>query len=77
MANGTIKTIHRDKGFGFIKANDQAIGAADLFFHRTAVEGMDLGELREGQQVVFEVGADPRDPSRSRAVNVRLVTAEE
>lgn len=71
MASGTIKTIRAEKGFGFIKKEGGGIGASDLFFHRSAVEGVSFDDLREGQVVSFEEGEDPRDPSRRRAVNVR------
>jgi CspA family cold shock protein len=74
MATGTIKTIRPEKGFGFIKRRDSGLGAGDLFFHSSTVEGVLFDDLREGQEVSFEEGQDPRDPSRQRAVNVRLVT---
>ena len=41
---GTIRTIRADKGFGFIK--DQ--GGKEYFFHRSAVQGEGLEDLREG-----------------------------
>jgi len=71
MAVGTIKTIRADKGFGFIKRRDGGIGAGDLFFHSSAVEGGIFDDLREGQEVSYDEGRDERDPSRQRAVNVR------
>lgn len=69
MATGKIATIRDDKGFGFI-APDNGDGN-DLFFHRSAVLDVDFEELRDGQQVSFDEEADPRNPSRQRAVNVR------
>jgi len=77
MATGTITTIRADKGFGFIKTDDRGAGGSDLFFHNSAVDGVAFDDLREGQQVSFEEGQDPRDPSRTRATHVRLVTAED
>jgi len=74
MAIGTIKTIRADKGFGFIKRRDGGMGNNDLFFHSSAVEGSMFDELREGQEVSYDEGRDDRDPSRQRAVNVRLVS---
>lgn len=76
MATGTIKSL-RDKGFGFIAPDDGGSGSGDLFFHRSAVDGEDFDRLQEGQRVGFEVQPDPRDPSRHRAVNVRLVSNDE
>lgn len=70
MAQGTIKSIRDDRGFGFI-APDGA--TKDVFFHSSAVEGRIFDQLREGQRVEFEVGEDPRNPGRERAENVRLI----
>jgi cold shock CspA family protein len=42
----------------------------------SAVEETRFDDLREGQSVSFEEGRDPRDPSRLRASNVRLLAAQ-
>ena len=73
MATGIIKSI-RDKGFGFIAPDGGADG--DLFFHSSAVEGQGFDQLRQGQRVGFDEVPDPRDPSRRRAINVRLTDGE-
>jgi cold shock protein len=65
MAEGTIKRI-TDKGFGFIEDGT----GTDMFFHSSAVEGIDFEALREGQQVTFNSGSGPKGP---RAENVRPV----
>ena len=67
MANGTIKRLVRDRGFGFIRDE----GGQEWFFHRTAVTAGSFEELNEGQRVSFDEEPDPRDSSRRRAVNVR------
>ena len=66
MPNGTIRRLILDHGFGFI----QTAEAKDLFFHRSELEGMGYGSLREGQEVEYEVGQGRND--RSEAVRVRL-----
>lgn len=63
MAQGTIKKLVSDKGFGFIKGDN-----GELFFHRSAVEGITFEELTEGQTVDFQEGNGPKGP---RAENVR------
>ena len=68
MAQGTIKTIRDDKGFGFIAPDE---GGSDIFFHSSSVEDARFDELREGQRVEFTPGQDPRNPTRSRAQDVR------
>jgi cold shock protein len=61
---GTIQTIRAEKGFGFIK---DATGK-EYFFHRSAVSGEGLENLKEGDSVEFDVGTGPKGP---RAENVR------
>jgi cold shock protein len=61
---GSIRTIRADKGFGFIR---DATGK-EYFFHKSAVYGEGLEDLREGDSVEFELGAGPKGP---RAENVR------
>lgn len=65
MPEGTIKRL-TDKGFGFI---DDGTGK-DMFFHSSALEGVNYDDLREGQQVSYNVGQGPKGP---RAENVRVV----
>ena len=71
MASGTIASL-RDRGFGFIMP-DGATSRGDLFFHRSAVVERSFDQLREGQRVSFDEEPDPRDASRRRAVNVRVI----
>ncbi|MCO8120112.1 cold-shock protein [Stieleria sp. TO1_6] len=66
MEQGTIKRI-TDKGFGFISTSDSR---NDLFFHSSAVEGVQFNDLREGQEVTYNVGQGPKGP---RAENVQLI----
>ena len=71
MATGIIRSI-RDRGFGFIARDEGGPRTDELFFHRSAVENDSFDRLQEGQRVSFDVEPDPRDPSRRRAVHVRL-----
>ena len=63
MAQGTIKKLITDKGFGFIEGE-----RGDLFFHQSAVEGTSIEALNVGQAVTYEEGRGPKGP---RAENVR------
>jgi CspA family cold shock protein len=63
MANGTIKKLVADRGFGFIAADD----GKEYFFHRDGVENFD--SLRGGESVTFQVESSPKGP---RAGQVRL-----
>ena len=59
MAQGVIKKLVYDKGFGFI-ARD---GGKDLFFHHSVVEEVQFDDLREGQEVEFTEGQCPKGPA--------------
>ena len=50
---GTIKKIMRDKGFGFIAAED----GREYFFHQSGCHGTPFSDLREGQAVTLDRGA--------------------
>ena len=68
MAKGKIKNLVKDRGFGFIQVEG---GSDEVFFHSTSVTDGDFDGLSVGQDVEFEIEADPRNPRRSRAGNVR------
>ena len=60
---GKIKRIIWRRGFGFIVADD----GKEVFFHRSALEGMDFETLEEDQSVEFDAEEGPKGP---RAVKV-------
>jgi CspA family cold shock protein len=65
MANGTVKRIMHDKGFGFIR--DER--GQEYFFHRSGVDG-NFDELDQDQKVSFEVEDSSKGP---RAKDVRAM----
>ncbi|MGB9688766.1 cold-shock protein [Thermogutta sp.] len=73
MAEGVIKKLVVDRGFGFI----QTTGAgrkSDVFFHFSAVEGARFEDLHEGQAVEYDLSSEAPNPGRGkgpRAVSVR------
>jgi CspA family cold shock protein len=69
LASGKITRLVRDRGFGFIKSDDSN---EDVFFHTTSLVGSVFDDLQEGQTVEFELQPDPRNPSRTRASDVRI-----
>ncbi len=75
MATGTIRSL-RDRGFGFIARDGGGPRTDEVFFHRSAVDNDGFDRLEEGQRVSFDVEPDPRDPSRRRAVHVRLAVGD-
>jgi len=62
---GKIKRLIRERGFGFITAED----GESVFFHRSALAGEDFDALEEGTSVEFDLEREPKGP---RAVNVRV-----
>lgn len=70
MNNGTVKWFNAEKGYGFI-SNDN--GGNYVFVHFSAIVGDGYKTLVEGQKVTYDVEADPKDESKSRATNVVVV----
>ncbi len=64
MPEGTIKKL-TDKGFGFIEGD-----RGDIFFHHSALEGVNYDSLQEGQRVEYQEGRGPKGPC---AENVKVV----
>jgi CspA family cold shock protein len=66
---GTIRKIIRERGFGFIHAQN----GQDVFFHRKSLRQLDFERLTEGLNVEFELEHGQKGP---RAANVRLSWTE-
>jgi CspA family cold shock protein len=70
VKNGTVKWFNAEKGYGFI--SDDETGK-DVFVHFSAINADGYKTLNEGQKVVFDVEADPKDETKERATNVTVV----
>ena len=70
MSTGTVKWFNNEKGFGFISNDD---GSGDVFVHFTAIQSKGFRKLEENQKVTFDVEQDPKNPSRNRPANVKVV----
>jgi CspA family cold shock protein len=64
--NGTIKTL-TEKGFGFIAREGEE---KDLFFHANELQNVAYTDLREGDNVTFDVTNGDKGPA---ATNVSRV----
>jgi CspA family cold shock protein len=65
MAVGTVKWFNAQKGYGFIQPSD---GGKDAFVHISAVERANMGTLKEGQKVSYEIA---RDRGKESAANLQ------
>ena len=68
---GTVARLVADQGFGFITGED----GQELFFHRSALMGVDFEELAPGVAVEFGVREDREgdEPGEHpRAVSIKL-----
>ena len=50
MPNGKVKWFNPQKGYGFIEPED---GGKDVFVHISALEAAGIGNLNEGDSVMF------------------------
>ena len=55
---GMIRTLHNEKGFGFIRE----LAGRDYFFHRTALADEGFEDLRSGDRVEFEISRSSLQP---------------
>lgn len=62
MQKGTIARV-MDKGYGFIKAEGEE---KDLFFHANELEGIEFDELKEGDEVTFEIAEGDKGPNATK-----------
>jgi CspA family cold shock protein len=68
MPTGKIKKLVRERGFGFILGSD----GAELFFHRSALQGEGFDTLAEGQAVEYDIEKGDKGP---RAANMKVVAS--
>jgi len=62
---GTVKKLIRDRGFGFLTAED----GTEVFFHRSDLLEADFDTMEEGAAVEFEMGTGAKGP---RAIKVKV-----
>ena len=65
MANGKVKWLNSQKGYGFIEPED---GAQDVFVHISAVKAAGMDELSDGQSLSYEL--ETGQNGKTSAVNL-------
>lgn len=63
---GTVKMFNKEKGFGFITAED----GKDVFFHYSSLVMDSFKTIEAGAKVEFDVEDSPRGP---RASNIHKI----
>jgi CspA family cold shock protein len=58
MSKGTVKRIMRERGFGFILAED----GREIFFHRSELQNVVFDELGEGDHLEFTIVKGEKGP---------------
>ena len=69
---GTVKTWRNDRGFGFLKADQMG---DDVFVGIRDLQASGLESLVIGQRVSYEPAPDRRNPTKLRAVDLRIIGA--
>jgi len=67
MATGTVKWFNPTKGFGFIQPDQ---GGNDVFVHISALEGLGINTLNEGQRVSYELATQR---GKTAAADIKLL----
>ena len=70
MSKGTIKRIMRERGFGFILAED----GREIFFHRSELQDVDFDKLEEGDHLEFTVTKGNKGP---QAIGIKKISEKE
>jgi len=68
MATGTVKWFNSQKGYGFIQPED---GSKDVFVHISAVERAGMANLREGQQLSYEI--ERGNQGKTSAIDLKTI----
>lgn len=69
MTTGTIKWYNSDKGYGFIKQDNNANN--DIFIHANVLQSAGISHLKDGQAVQFEISTDQK--GREAASSIELI----
>lgn len=64
---GKVKWFNAAKGYGFIGRED----GPDVFVHYSAIQSAGYKDLKEGEEVEFEIEQGPKGPQAARVIPVR------
>jgi len=69
MAKGKIKRLMRERGFGFIAAED----GREIFFHQSELQNTSFNALKEEDELEFDVAKGDKGP---KAENIKKIGQE-
>ena len=69
MAKGKIKRLMRERGFGFIAAED----GREIFFHQSELQNTSFNSLKEEDELEFDVAKGDKGP---KAENIKKIGQE-
>ncbi len=67
MQTGIISWFRADKGYGFIKPDDNS---KDVFLHLKELQKIGLNDIDQGQKLSFEIR---KKKNKLSAVNIKLI----
>lgn len=67
MQTGIISWFRADRGYGFIKPDDNS---KDVFLHLKELEKIGLNDIDKGQKLSFEIR---KKKNKLSAVNIKLI----
>ena len=67
MQTGTISWFRADRGYGFIKPDDNS---KDIFLHFKELQKIGLDNIDKGQKLSFEIR---KKKNKLSAVNIKLI----
>lgn len=73
MPSGVVKWFSKNKGYGFIEAEDKR----DIFVHFSSIKGKGYRVLEEGEEVTFDLIESPKGPQAANVKKVRQAVIEE
>jgi CspA family cold shock protein len=68
MSKGSVKRIIRERGFGFISAED----GREIFFHRSELQNVDFDNLQQGDHLEFNIIKGDKGP---KATDIKKTSA--
>ena len=69
MSKGTVKRLMRERGFGFILAED----GKEIFFHRSELQNVEFDKLEQGDHLEFTVTKGSKGPE---AIGIKKTSEE-